>query len=113
MHYVVSQVMLWTTLALSLLCLLIEVWALVVSLLLPADGYTAAGRSTKAVWSGVLTGVVLVSSFMTLLTAASPLGFMGMLCVIIAGVFLADVKPAVTELLAGSSRRGKGPLGLW
>lgn len=94
-----AQVWIFAVLALALFA--VEVWALVNALRFRADAYTAAGKRSKVFW-GVLTGVSVLLGFLSL---PYPIGSGGtsMLFmlggIIIAGIFLADVLPALKRVM--------------
>ena len=82
----------WTWLAAQVVAILMGVWALVDSLLRPAQYYAAAGKNTKRFWTVVTAvGAVVVG----VLGAASMLGLLG---VVASAVYLADVRPALQAL---------------
>ena len=67
-------------------------WALVDSLMRPAEYYAAAGKSTKRFWNVVnAAGTAVVG----LLGAASMFGLLG---VVASAVYLVDVRPALQAL---------------
>ena len=79
----------------------VRIWALVDVLLRPADAFPAAGKQTKTLWI-VLTalGVVL----------GGGIGLLGIAALVVAIVYLVDVRPAVREVRRGG---GSGPYGPW
>ncbi|MCL6422404.1 DUF2516 family protein [Brachybacterium sp. JHP9] len=104
MVFVIQQ---WIFAILAVALFALELWALVNALRFRADAYTAAGKRTKAFW-GVLTGVAALLGFLSL---PYPIGggqsrmlFM-LIGVVIAGVFLADVYPALKSVM----RNAQGP----
>lgn len=96
----IAVIQMWIFMVLSVVLLAVEVWALVNALRFRADAYTAAGKRTKVFW-GVLTGVSVLLGFLSL---PYPLGNGGSMLfmlggVIIAGIFLADVLPALKQVM--------------
>lgn len=93
-------------LALNLLVLGLSVWALVDVLRRPAAAFPWAGKRTRGFWLA-LTAVASAVSF---LCVPPPLGagflssFFALAAAVVAGVYLADVRPAV---------RGYRPGGRW
>lgn len=87
-------------LVLSLAILAMEVFAFVDALRHRADAYVSAGKRTKPIWL-VVTGVAVVLGFLTL---GNPLNLFAMLGVLGAGVYLADVRPAVQSVGGGRGR---------
>lgn len=77
-------------LALFLAALGLELFALVDALTRPARAFEATGKMTKQAWLLIL-GLALVS----ILLFRSPMGLLGLLGVVAAGVYLADVRPAL------------------
>ena len=100
----------WLFAVLALALFAIEVWAFVNALRFRSDAYVAAGKRTKTFW-GILTGVAMLLGFLSL---PYPIGggggmFLFMLGgIIIAGIFLADVLPALKQVMGrarGNNRR--------
>ena len=77
--------------------LALVLFAFVDALIRPAPGFVAMGKLTKPAWVGI-TALAAV-----LIYLMGPLNLFGLLAVTAAGVYLADVRPAVREL-----RRGNG-----
>ena len=71
----------------------IELFAFVDALLRPAPAFVAAGKLTKPAWLLILA-IGLVSA----LLFRSPMGILGLVGIIAAGVYLADVRPAVAAM---------------
>lgn len=100
-------------LALGMAALAMEIYCLVDALRYPEQAYTAAGKLTKTWWL-VILGVATAVGFVTV---RSVLGF-GILGVVAAGVYLADVRPALRAISPRTNRRGgraggNGPYGAW
>jgi hypothetical protein len=92
------------------LAIALKGYALIDALRVPKQAFPAAGKLTKPIWSGIL-GVALVLD-----VALFPsLSIFLLLGVVAAGVYLADVRPAVRAI--GGGRRGTnthdGPYGPW
>lgn len=77
------------------------VYAFVDSMMRKPDAYAAAGKLTKGKWAAI-TGV---GALFALLVVQAPLGLFGILAAVTAGVYFADVRPALREV---ESRRGGG-----
>lgn len=101
----------WVSLALGVTLLAMEVWALLDCATTRTDAFPAADKRTKGVWLGV-TGVAVLLGF---LTFTNPLSLFGLLAVVGAGIYLADVRPAVRAVRGGGSGSGgrQGPYGPW
>lgn len=91
----------------------LSVWALVHAIRTPSPAFQAAGKLTKKLWLIFL----LLATFFTLVAASTYLGIgfeqfniFTIASVIASGVYLADVKPAVSEYRGGSNQ---GPYGPW
>ena len=100
----------WVTLALSVVAFGIELYALVDCLRRRPDAFVAAGKRTKNFWM-LVTGVAAVFGFVVL-GSPNSLGLIGIVAVIAAGVYLADVKPAVDQV-TGRGGSQSGPYGPW
>jgi hypothetical protein len=91
--------------ALGLVALGMQVFALVDALRQRTDAFAAAGKLTKKLWL-VILGVATALGFVSLY---SPLNFFNLIAVVAAGVYLADVRPALRGVTGG----GTGPYGPW
>ena len=81
-------------------------FAFVDALRRPAPAFEYASKRTKTFWS-ILLGVALAIAFVSI---GGGLGLLVILPVVAAGVYLADVRPAVRTYGGGPSR---GPYGGW
>ncbi len=89
----------WIMLGLSVALLGIEVWALVSALRFRPDAYTAAGKRTKPFWAAMTLGAVVIG----LLSLLNMLGlFFAIIGIVMAGVFLADVLPALRTVMGNA-----------
>lgn len=84
----------------------LSAFAFVDALRRPAAAFEYAGKRTKRFWS-ILLGVALALAFVSL---GGNIGILVILSVVAAGVYLADVRPAVKTYGGGPSR---GPYGGW
>jgi len=76
----------------ELVLLAVKVFSFVNSLLWSSESYTAAGKLTKPAWCIILgLGVALQ-------VVGSPIGFLAIAFTIAAFVYLADVRPALSNL---------------
>jgi len=103
-----SWVQTWIVIALSVVALGVEVYALVDCVRRRPDAFVAAGKRTKQFW-------LLVTGVATLLGVVAVGGFPGILAIIAivaAGVYLADVKPALDQVMGRGTNR-EGPYGPW
>lgn len=84
-------------LVLALMLFGVEIWALVDALRRPAPAFVTAGKRTKTFWLLVLA-VAAVVGFLTLpppIGIAQIGGFFMFVAVVPAGIYLADVRPAI------------------
>ncbi|MCI2238614.1 DUF2516 family protein [Paenibacillus sp. TRM 82003] len=94
-------------------------WALVDALRRPAGSFVAAGKRTKTFWVAVLA-VAAAIGFVSLppISAAGLPGLLGIVSVVAAAVYMADVRPAVRQFggrrgPGRDERRQGGPYGPW
>lgn len=92
---------------LGLAAFLVEAWAFFQALRYRPDAYLAAGKRTKQFWL-IVTGLCMAVGFVVIL---QPLSIFGLLAVVGAGVFLADVRPALQSVMGRGGRQG--PYGPW
>ncbi len=102
-----SQLQNWIVLGLSVVALGVELYALVDCLRRRSDAFTAAGKRTKQFW-------LLVTGVATLLgiVALGGVGILAIIAIVAAGVYLADVKPALDQVM-GRGSGNSGPYGPW
>ena len=84
--------------------LVLAVFGLVDALRQRSDAFTAAGKASKKIWLVVL-GVAVALSFYSV---ASPFSLPWILAVVGAGVYAADVRPALRKVM-GRGSSGDGP----
>nr|WP_297991304.1 DUF2516 family protein [uncultured Actinomyces sp.] len=90
--FFLSEAVRWSWIAAQAVSIVMGIWALVDSLMRPAEYYAAAGKSTKRFWNVVnAAGTAVVG----LLGAASMFGLLG---VVASAVYLVDVRPALQAL---------------
>lgn len=95
-------------LALGLLALGLQVFALVDALRQRADAFVAAGKQTKQLWL-IFLAVATAIGFVSL---SGPLNIFNLIAVVAAAVYLTDVRPAVRGMTGGRGT-GSGPYGSW
>jgi hypothetical protein len=88
--------------------MVLSVFGLVDALRHRPDAFTAAGKRSKNFWLVVL-GVAVALSFYSVL---SPFSLPWILAVVGAGVYAADVRPALRKVM-GRGSSGDGPAGRW
>ncbi len=99
-----------------LVALGLELWAFADCLRHKANVFEAVSKRTKTFWMAVTGGALLIG-VLTLISyrGGSPLGAVGIFgiaAVTAASVYLADVRPAVTDAGRGGNRN-TGPYGSW
>ena len=82
-------------LAVLIVLLAIKGFAFISSLTYSAEAYNAAGKLTKPAWS-TITGLGFAAQI--IMIGSSPLGLIPLVFTIAALVYLADVRPALTEV---------------
>jgi hypothetical protein len=97
------------TLLLGLAALGLEVFAFIDALRHRPDAYVAAGKRTKQFWL-IITGVAALIGFVTVF---SPLNLFGILAVVGAAIYLADVRPALQQVSGRGRGSSQGPYGPW
>lgn len=90
----------------------LEVYALIESLRYSNEEYYAAGKRNKAFWTA-MTGAAASVGFLTLpppigRDPSGVLGILSLVAVVIAAVFLTDVRPALRSVRGRSSRPPRG-----
>jgi hypothetical protein len=92
LYFWTDQILYWGLLAL-------QVWALVDCATRKVAAFPAVGKLTKPAWLAMLLLGALFSGL-----SRQPLGIISLIAVVIAAVYLADVRPAVREISGGKSR---------
>ena len=98
----------YIVLGLSAVAFGVEVWAFVDCLRRRPDAFVAAGKRTKQFWM-LLTGVAVLLGFIGI---GRGFGFLAIIAIVAAGVYLADVKPALDQVM-GRGSGNQGPYGPW
>jgi len=98
-------------LALGLVLLGIEVFAFVEASRAKPEAYLAAGKRTKGFWLGI-TGVALALGFVSFLNILA-FSIFAILAIVAAGIFLADVRPALQAVQGRGRGTTSGPYGPW
>lgn len=87
----------WLLRVIAIVLLVVDVWALIQALRFPPDAYTAASKRTKGFWLA-MTGGAAVAGLLSVIGSSASL-FM-LIGIVIAGVFLADVRPALLQVMS-------------
>lgn len=93
-------------LLLALVAVALEVWALIDALRNPSRSFAAADKRTKTFWVAVLAAAVVIGFLTIPPYAPLPVLFL-LVAVVPAGIYLADVRPAVARY-SGRKRRDEG-----
>jgi len=104
----IAQAQGYVMLALTIAALALEVFAFVHALKTRPDAFVAASKRTKTFWLAV-TGVAILLGFVSL----GGLGFLAIIGIVAAGVYLADVRPAVDSVQGRGNSSHQGPYGPW
>jgi len=108
----VGTVQYFLLLALAICAFGMQVFALVDALRQRSNAFAAAGKWSKQVWTAIL-GLAAVFGLLSLPVgplSLGPLNFLNLAAVVAAGVYLADVRPALRRVAGGGS---SGPYGRW
>ena len=103
-----SDLQRYIVLGLSIAALGVEIYAVVDCVRRRPDAFVAAGKRTKQFWL-LVTGVAVLLGFVAL----GGVGFLAIVAVIAAGVYLADVKPALDQVMGRGGGQADGPYGPW
>ncbi len=100
-------------LALGVIALVVQVVALIDGARRRSDAYVAAGKMTKQRWL-IILGVATAIGFISFNGAfLGPLNFLNVAAVVAAGIYLADVRPALQRVQGGGRGGTSGPYGPW
>jgi hypothetical protein len=97
---VVSQLYLWTDRVMFWGLVALRVWAFADCITRKIAAFPAADKLTKPAWLVILLIAGLFGTFLS----SSPIGPVSLISVVVAAVYLADVRPAVREVGGGTSR---------
>ena len=98
-------------LVLSLAAFAAEVFALVDALRHRPDAFIAAGKRTKKFWT-IVTGIAVMLGFISVANSFT-LFSVGLIAIVAAGIYLADVRPALRQVSGGRGGQHMGPYGPW
>ncbi|MGE9808634.1 MULTISPECIES: DUF2516 family protein [unclassified Janibacter] len=93
--------------ALSLLAFGVEIFAFVDAAREREDAFRAAGKQTKQRWL-IFLGIAALVGFVSI---SARLSFFGLIAVVVAAVYLADVRPALHQVRGRGTHNG--PYGPW
>lgn len=92
----------WIFRIISIVLLGVEIWAFVNAVRYRPDAYIAASKRTKGFWSA-LTGIALFLGILGIL--GSSMFILTLAAIVIAGIFLADVLPALRAVMSRAQGR--------
>lgn len=95
---VIASIQQLIVLVLGAIAVGVELYALIHAATQRADAFVAADKLTKPIWLGILAVALLLG-----IASFGGLGLLGLLGVVAAGVYLADVKPAIAQVLGRSN----------
>ena len=102
-----DQLQSYIVLALSVGALGVEAWAVIDCVRRPSTAFEAAGKRTKGFW----LAVTIVAALLGVISVGAVPGLLAILGIIAAGVYLADVRPALDQVMGRG--RAEGPYGPW
>jgi hypothetical protein len=89
----------WTNLVIFVFAAAIELFAFGHCLLQRADAFAAIGTLSKGIWLAMTGGAIVVT---LLLNSQPPTGILGFIAIIVAAIYLLDVRPALRDATDGS-----------
>ena len=96
-------------LVLGSLAFVMQVFALVDAVRHRPDAFVAASKRTKQFWVIVLA----VATALGFVSVLNPLNIFSLLAVVAAGIYLADVRPALRQVSGRGGSQHMGPYGPW
>jgi Protein of unknown function (DUF2516) len=93
-------------LVIGVLALGVQGFALVDALRQRTDAFPAAGKLTKPLWLAILA----VATAIGVIFVLNPFSVFNLIAFVAAGVYLADVRPAIKAISGGGN---SGPYGRW
>ncbi len=98
----IEQLYYWTDLVLYWLLVALRVWALADCITRKAPAFPAVDKLTKPAWMAILLISGLLGTLFSPPSSPSSLvGIFSLVSVVVAAVYLADVRPAVREVSGG------------
>jgi hypothetical protein len=102
-------------LAVALFAAIMEIWALIDTLIRPTQAFVAVGKQSKPLWlviNGVATAVGV--GYALYVGSVAVLSFLPIAAFVAAAVYLTDVRPKVKDFKSGGgSNTHMGPYGPW
>lgn len=91
-------------LVLGVIAFLVEVYALLHAVRQRPDAFVAAGKQTKNFWVAALALSALLG--FAVMGTSMGMGLLAIIGIVIAGIYLADVKPRLEEAIGRGQRHG-------
>lgn len=101
---IVYQIQGYLTLGVGIALFAVELFAFIEALRGSSAMYLAYGKLTKPAW----VGITALSAVFGFLSMGYPVSLFGVIAIVAAGIFLADVRPLVR-----GGKRNDGPYGPW
>lgn len=102
----------WILFAVGLVALAVQVWAFADCLRAKPEDFERTFKRTKQFWL-LITGLSMLMGIFYLLVPATSMGLLlNVAACVGAGVYLADVRPAIQQV-RGNGNRPMGPYGPW
>ena len=95
--------------ALLVAAFVVEAWAFIDAIRHPRSAFVAAGKQTKPLWL-IILGVAFVIGIGGALDQLSVFSILPIVAFVAAAIYLADVRPKISNLGGGSRQ---GPYGPW
>ena len=92
---ILSDLQSWIILGLGLLALAAEVFALLHAVRQRPDAFVAAGKQSKPFWVAALA----IAALLGFAVLGGGFGLLAIIGIVVAGVYLADVRPAIDQVM--------------
>jgi len=87
----------WLLIAISIATLIMSAFAFVDCARRRPDAFPAVGRRSKQLWMALTGGAALIG-LVNVSLWRNPIGFLGIAAIVIAGVYLLDIRPRIQEI---------------
>jgi len=103
MFNIFSSIQAFIMFVFAIAVLVLSVFGFVDALRHRPDAFTAAGKASKPIWLAIL-GVAVALSYLSIYPSPNPFSLPWILAAVGAGVYAADVRPALRQVM-GRGRR--------
>ncbi|WP_083906502.1 DUF2516 family protein [Acaricomes phytoseiuli] len=93
--------------------IIIQAWAAFDCLKSSPDDFVRANKRTKGFWSALTAGAVIVGALFLLNVGLGLTLLLNVAGSVVAGVYLADVRPAIQQVRGNGGSQPMGPYGPW